>query len=1707
MYGDEYGHQDNDKMVKLAKDSELNADVFSKGSFSADANVAGGKRDGGSFSADAKVAGGKRDRGYIGVNFDQESSTFKLGSSDMGDADLNVFSGIMGSKANAHFYGIYEAPDSIISLKSDSLGGASASHMAGIHDMFGKANAKASMSGIISVDGGKFSMYGDEYGRHDNDMMVKLAKVSEVYAEADSSNALKDKADYNYSNFESKSNCVDELGKERHYGETWYFNGDPCNLCTCISSNNVRFHSRKCSDYPSVPFGLKVVAEKSDDCCFSYRIVSSDCNLKCSFSPPICEFYEDLLTYPIDSCCASYECACNPTKCPLLDVLDCPHGMKKVITDTHSCCPVNKCIATSFIVKGSNAHFPLLNDIILSGESTNTFSEDRKFGGISLFEGVKSNEAVISNGSDKSDHDNTVGDQKVKNDLPSAYASYAASRYMMLASSSTDGSIGLKSRANCPGVFEACSVICPPEQYCDGNTCVYPQDCPCYRNSLKRVTGSVWKEDMGCTNCICISGEVKCTKEVCDVTTCPAGEVLAYSDGESCCPLCITSEKSCIDINNVHHEIDETWVSEETCQKCICASTGVQCEPMSCTSKQNLACENDEKLVTVMEGCCPSYECVCDKSNCNSNPLVCDSEFHEIVAVNPEMCCPTFECVCITSKCPSAITCGTDERRVRINADDECCPEYRCERMGCADSTGEFHGIGSTWEHKTDSCLTCSCLSDKNLLCSTKRCSAKNLPICLNGKQPKAVFDVNGCCPSYVCDFSCRGYSASSRIHTFDGYSYSRSCPCKHIIARDIFDLDFEISVGRRYCSTSKRRVCSKSFTLNNKLMSKVMVLKEDLMVEGDTDGFDVSKTVSKASITFKKLHVTFEYDLNADAWEIIVPTKFAAKTEGLCGMADGDISNDLWVGGYAIAQTKKDAIETFFNHWLIDVNADTSCFVDAIIDVDISMFSVKSFCAEIFSSTFPNCLVDKTEYLETCTKKSAGMATPAGIVPASWPGCSALSAYAADCARTGTCAHWRRDDLCPYSVCGAMGAQYSACGPSVVKTCTNYKFYSGLKISHNVEGCFCTGDLILLDGKCVSSSECVHCTDETEAGRKVGEQWSVVNDPCFIATCQPDGQIVQSQLKCPEAPVCEDGEHLATVTDDDVCCPAYSCISNDHERLCVGIRCPPIVRPRCSSVGLTLVAKRSGTKGCCMTYSCECDTTLCIGVSLTTCEEGEELVVVNPDQCCPTATCVCKPELCPDNYIPKCNAGYVLSPVENERCCTRYECQCDRSTCEVQVPICQGGMVPVVSNPGECCPSYECQCEVSKCEPNTQECGFGYKKIQTSSATDCCVTYECECDSTLCPTLKTTTCPQSPGYRILTTGRETRESGLAECCPSQPEQFCVCDVNSCDPVKPTCSSYQRLYRTNPEECCPVYACECDYATCDRGDLSCPTNKHLSEKVLNECCTTSVCECNDCSMPEPCKSGWTAIDNHDECGCTLRICEPASSCIYDGESHQPGSVWMEDVCNECTCSSSTNVLGEYETTCSIVRCGTCSAGYTYIPVAGQCCGDCVPNVCHYQTKQYAIGQTWIPEDDQCTTCECMTDPLTNEVYSQCTSPSCTPFDPSCPEENIVTDGCCSVCNIVPKTGCTPTVDFNEELEVDGCKSTEKVEMTMCHGSCTSGSIFSSEAGSFQKQCTCCTAINTETRTTNLTCPDGSTKSHTYQVATECACQSSQCSAP
>lgn len=119
----------------------------------------------------------------------------------------------------------------------------------------------------------------------------------------------------------------------------------------------------------------------------------------------------------------------------------------------------------------------------------------------------------------------------------------------------------------------------------------------------------------------------------------------------------------------------------------------------------------------------------------------------------------------------------------------------------------------------------------------------------------------------------------------------------------------------------------------------------------------------------------------------------------------------------------------------------------------------------QIFASAFGSTSIDAAEYITTCAKISSGVSLPSdGLIPTTWPGCSALSAYASQCALSGMCLEWRTSTLCPYSACDITGTQYLACGPSLVRNCENFKTYGALLKSFSTEGCYCSEDKVFFN-------------------------------------------------------------------------------------------------------------------------------------------------------------------------------------------------------------------------------------------------------------------------------------------------------------------------------------------------------------------------------------------------------------------------------------------------------------------------------------------------------------------------------------------------------------------------------------------------------------------------------------------------------------------
>lgn len=261
--------------------------------------------------------------------------------------------------------------------------------------------------------------------------------------------------------------------------------------------------------------GQKVISEKSDDCCLNYRVVDDECDVSvCKSTAPVCEYYEDVQFLPTDdlNCCGTYECACNPMKCSFDDDIKCAPDYIKSPVDKRACCVVSKCVsAYAGGIAGAGGSI-LAPGLLFSSVSSGNGGKPGVIGLSSQNDAASQAESSSSgltsagvtagdNGDSKSILSFAMGNTAISAGaeskassgaaLASDYGTYASGRHSALAESYAKALASAKSgymEGSCPGLVDASACgVCSNDQVCDGTSCVYPSDCPCYRDSIRRV--------------------------------------------------------------------------------------------------------------------------------------------------------------------------------------------------------------------------------------------------------------------------------------------------------------------------------------------------------------------------------------------------------------------------------------------------------------------------------------------------------------------------------------------------------------------------------------------------------------------------------------------------------------------------------------------------------------------------------------------------------------------------------------------------------------------------------------------------------------------------------------------------------------------------------------------------------------------------------------------------------------------------------------------------------------------------------------------------------------------------------------------------------------------------------------------------------------------------------------------------------------------
>ncbi|KAM6384723.1 LOW QUALITY PROTEIN: otogelin-like protein [Alca torda] len=632
-----------------------------------------------------------------------------------------------------------------------------------------------------------------------------------------------------------------------------------------------------------------------------------------------------------------------------------------------------------------------------------------------------------------------------------------------------------------------------------------------------------------------------------------------------------------------------------------------------------------------------------------------------------------------------------------------------------------------------DKCSQYVCVNTGWMLYNLSRNCPKDVqkPDCGFRGMPVQV-NTDSCCPEWECPCQCSVLSELSVI-TFDGNNIALCNVASYILVKlpgEIIVAHIEKCPANQSANSIRKLVppastsglCFKKLNVTtrtcklliNRLARKVVVDSVIQSLPFSKDGLSIQDTGAMyvvntpAGISIKWAHVTgiidIQYGLHSNT---------SMKTEGLCGVCNGDPTDDLKMQNRTII-TNMEEIEVFIKSWEIGKSLDVTprrpvrnCTEDNC-----------TYCMELLNrSVFIPChkKVSPQEFCEKMWINSTYF----------WNyECDALSAYVALCNKHNICIKWRTPNYCSLSC--PEGKEYQPCvQPCEAKTCLNKWFYEDSPCSYLREDCVCKNGTILHrtdSDLCIPEEKCT-CTDNKGQPRSAGEIWNGSMRGCCMYNCLANGSVVAVEPECFEdpPPVCErEGEVIVHVIEERACCPKKVCECNMS-------LCDTII-PTCKPNEKLVVGYHP--LSCCPQYRCECDPLVCFNASQLDCREDQFIVETKQeDPCCFSYLCVCESCIEP---VPLCNEGEILTVDLNtiHYCCPHYYCVCDENLCSEPHMNCTDDMTLVKEKiPGQCCPEWHCECS---CENTTMlTCKLGeVKKIDSSISSACgCTHYICEKD------------------------------------------------------------------------------------------------------------------------------------------------------------------------------------------------------------------------------------------------------------------------------------------------------------------------------------------------------------------------------------------
>ncbi|KAM4677962.1 LOW QUALITY PROTEIN: SCO-spondin-like [Discoglossus pictus] len=310
---------------------------------------------------------------------------------------------------------------------------------------------------------------------------------------------------------------------------------------------------------------------------------------------------------------------------------------------------------------------------------------------------------------------------------------------------------------------------------------------------------------------------------------------------------------------------------------------------------------------------------------------------------------------------------------------------------------------------------------------------------------------------------------------TFDRKRFSFHGVCDYILVQDYVDGKLLITAENGECGSQGSVSCLRAISVTAHKTSVTLRTSGDLTVNGRTVTTpflspDLSvRRVSSSFLLLQTFGAQVLWSLEFPVVYITLEPAFANKVRGLCGTYNWNHNDDFTTPEGDI-ETSSTAFANKFK-----VSGDCPDVRPFTFDPCETYTQRRDFaedaCAVISSSAFQIChdLVEWEPFHQLCLYDVCGCEPNKNCL------CSAVSAYARQCAQEGAVVSWRNQTFCPVQCSG--GQVYMECAAPCWKTCADLRMAGTgacLELEGCVAGCNCPDGLVLDDsGQCVQPAMC----------------------------------------------------------------------------------------------------------------------------------------------------------------------------------------------------------------------------------------------------------------------------------------------------------------------------------------------------------------------------------------------------------------------------------------------------------------------------------------------------------------------------------------------------------------------------------------------------------------------------------------------------------